>query len=381
MPKILYLVTEDWFFASHFLPMARAAREAGLDVAVATRIHQHQGQISAEGIRLVAYDSSRGSVSVVRGLRELLQTLSIVRRERPDIIHCIALRPVLFGGLVARWLGIKAVVLAPTGLGHLWIEDGFGVRALRSAVRFIVGTILRGPRTRYLFENRDDPVEFGLDPAGSNVTIVGGAGVDPAQFPPSPEPPAPPVKFAVVARMIRPKGIAEAVEAIQRVRAGGVQAELHLFGASDPSNRSAIPDDVLRAWCAKPGIHWHTHVDDVARVWREHHAALLLTYREGMPRALIEAAAAGRPIITTDVAGCREVVRNGQEGLLVPARDVAAAASAIDTLARDAALRARLGAAAHARFQSRFTEEAVKRVVSDLYVSLLRPSPSGSPLA
>jgi glycosyltransferase involved in cell wall biosynthesis len=379
MPKILYLVTEDWFFASHFLPMARAAREAGLDVAVATRIDRHQEAISAEGCRLIAYDSSRSSVSVLRGLRELRQMLSIVRREQPDIVHCIALRPVVFGGLVARCLGIKAVVLAPTGLGHLWIEDGFGVRALRAVVRFVVGTILRGPRTRYLFENRDDPAVFGLDPDGGNVTIVGGAGVDPAQFPASPEPPAPPVKFAVVARMIRPKGIAEAVEAIARARAGGVQAELHLFGASDPSNRSAIPDDVLRAWCAKPGIRWHAHVDDVARVWREHHAALLLTYREGMPRALVEAAAAGRPIIATDVPGCREVVRNGQEGLLVPARDVAAAASAIETLAGDAALRARLGAAAHARFQSLFTEEAVKRVVSNLYASLLRRSPAEGP--
>ena len=168
--------------------------------------------------------------------------LSILRRERPDIVHCIALRPVLFGGLVARLVGIKAIVLAPTGLGHLWVEDGLLVRALRSAVRFMVGTVLRGSGTRYLFENRDDPTEFGLDPDGSNVTIVGGAGVNPDEFPTSPEPPAPPVKFAVVSRMIWHKGIAAAVEAVRLARERGMPVELHLFGMPDSSSRNSIPE-------------------------------------------------------------------------------------------------------------------------------------------
>jgi glycosyltransferase involved in cell wall biosynthesis len=233
---------------------------------------------------------------------------------------------------------------------------------------------LRGPRTWFLFENRDDPREFGLAPDGPQVVIVGGAGVDPNDFPVRPEAPAPPVRLAVVARMIRPKGIAEAVEATRRARALGAPVVLDLYGDPDPDNRLSIDEAELRRWSSEPGIRWHGRTDDVARVWHEHHIALCLTYyREGLPRSLIEAAAAGRPIVTTDIAGCRELVRDGREGFVVPPHDIDAAARAVVTLAGDAALRARMGAAANARFHERFTEAAVTAAVRKLYESLLPP--------
>ena len=229
---------------------------------------------------------------------------------------------------------------------------------------------MRGGRTRYLFENAEDPLEFGLDPGGRDVTIVGGAGVDPADFPFVAEPPAPPVKVALVSRMIAPKGILEAIEAVRQARAQAA-IELHLFGDPDPADRRAISDLDLRRWSGEPGIRWHGHTDNVADVWREHHIAILLTYyREGLPRSLLEAAAAGRPIVTTDIPGCRDVVRDGREGFLVPPQDVDAAARALVKLACDASLRARMGAAANARFQERFTEQAVSRAVGDVYRSL-----------
>jgi glycosyltransferase involved in cell wall biosynthesis len=371
MPKILYLITEDWFFASHFLPMARAARDAGLDVSVATRIRGRSDEIRAEGIDIISYDTARGGVGLPGVAREFRQTLRIIKQVQPDIVHCIALRPVVIGGLAARAAGVKGLILAPTGLGRLWTENALSFRIGRKIVQFIVGRLLRNQRTYYLFENRDDPLEFGLDPADAHVTIVGGAGVDPEKFPMSPEPPAPPVKFAVVARMIRPKGIFEAVEAIRRASTAGLAVELNLYGAPDVSNRSSIPEDLLQQLSSEPGIQWHGHTDDIARVWREHHAGLFLTYyREGMPRALIEAAAAGRPVVTTNMPGCRELVRDGQEGLLVPVRDVEAAYGAITRLSKDAELRVRLGAAARARVRAGFTEEIVGREVGALYRKL-----------
>jgi len=236
----------------------------------------------------------------------------------------------------------------------------------------VIGRVLRGGGTRYLFENPEDPRAFGLDPAHPDVTIVGGAGVDPAAFPASPEPPASPVKVAVVARMLVLKGIAETVEAVRRARAQGAPIELHLYGAPDPSNRRSYSEDQLRRWAAEPGIAWHGAADDVARVWRENNVAMLLSYREGLPKALVEAAAAGRPIIAADVTGCREVVRDGIEGLLVPRDNADAAARALVRLAADAPLRARLGAAANARFRERFTEEAVVRTMTALYSELAR---------
>jgi glycosyltransferase involved in cell wall biosynthesis len=245
---------------------------------------------------------------------------------------------------------------------------------MRSITRLMIGR-LRGPHTRFLFENRDDPREFGLDPAGPEVTIVGGAGVDPAEFPVMPEPPSPPLKVAVVSRMIAAKGIADAIDAVRRAQALGAPIELHLYGAPDPSSRDAISEDLLRRWSSEPGITWHGRTEDVGRVWREHHVALLLSYyREGLPRALLEAAAAGRPIITTDAPGCRELVRDRQEGLLVPPRDVDAAARALTELAADPALRQRLGMAASARVREAFTEDAIRQAVGGLYRALLPSS-------
>jgi glycosyltransferase involved in cell wall biosynthesis len=373
MPKILYLVTADWFFVSHFLPMARTAREAGFDVVIAARTGSKAVRIDAEGFRLVPLDNERGSMGLAEALRYVRQAYRIIRAERPDVVHCIALRPLLLGGIAAKFAGVRQIVLAPTGLGHLWTENSLLARLVRMPVRAAVAW-LRGPRTWFLFENRDDPREFGLAPDGPQVVIVGGAGVDPNDFPVRPEAPAPPVRLAVVARMIRPKGIAEAVEATRRARALGAPVVLDLYGDPDPDNRLSIDEAELRRWSSEPGIRWHGRTDDVARVWHEHHIALCLTYyREGLPRSLIEAAAAGRPIVTTDIAGCRELVRDGREGFVVPPHDIDAAARAVVTLAGDAALRARMGAAANARFHERFTEAAVTAAVRKLYESLLPP--------
>jgi len=375
MPKILYLVTEDWFFVSHFLPMAEAAQHCGYQVAVATRVRDDGERLKANGVSVIPMESRRGSFSPLLVLHDFVRLISILRAERPDIVHCIALRPIVIGGLAAKFSGVRAVILAPTGLGHLWLERGIFGRVGRAIVRFVIGSWLRGPRTRYLFENRDDPRALGLDSDAADVIMVGGAGVDPAEFPGSPEPPAPPVRVAVVARMIWPKGIGEAVAAAGRALALGAPVELDLFGRPDPSNPRSIPEETLRQWSSLPGIMWRGHATDIAAVWRDHHIALFLSaYPEGLPRCLVEAAAAGRPIVTTDVTGCREVVRNGIEGFLVPPGDNEAAAHALVTLAADRALRIKFGAAAKARFHERFTADAVKQTVRRLYRSLGPPA-------
>jgi glycosyltransferase involved in cell wall biosynthesis len=369
MPKILYFVTEDWFFVSHFLPMARAARDAGFEVIVATRIEKEAQRILDEGMRIVPLGGDRRSLNFLAGACEIRGAFRIIKREKPDIVHCIALRPAVLGGIAARFAKVKGLVIAPTGLGQLWVDDQLWIRMVRSVIRGALVFCLRGPRTKYLFENSEDVSEFRLKPCDPDVTVVGGAGVNQRDFPVFAEPPAPPIKVALVSRMIAAKGIAEAVEATRRARAL-VPIELHLFGKPDPLDRRSISEEELRQWAAEPGIFWHGRTDDVPAVWREHHIAILLSYREGLPRTLVEAAAAGRPIVTTDVAGCREVVRDGKEGFLVPPRDVEAAACALVKLAQDPELRIRFGAAANSRFRKRFTEEAVQEVVRELYRSL-----------
>ena len=233
MPKLLYLFSEDWAFSHFFLPMVRAARAAGFEVVVATRVRNHADQIAAAGCRVVPLEAERRSFGPREIVRSMGRIAQIVREERPDVVQCIALRMVVLGALAARLAGARNVVLAPTGLGHLWIANGPIERIARPLIRLLVGRLLRSRRTQYLFENADDPAEFGLDPAGSDVTVVGGSGIDPVLFPFMPEPAAPPVKVAVVARMIVPKGIAEAVAAVRRARERGVAIELDLYGAPD----------------------------------------------------------------------------------------------------------------------------------------------------
>jgi glycosyltransferase involved in cell wall biosynthesis len=374
MAKLLFFHSEDWAFCRHFLPMARAAQAAGFEVAVAVRVRNDAHRLQAAGCRVIPLEAERRSLGPLEIVRSFTRMVRIVKAERPDVVHCIAMRTVVLGGLAARLAGAPRLVLAPTGLGHVWIANGPLERLVRPLARLVIGRILRGPSTRYLFENSEDPREFGLAPAGADVTIVGGAGVDPARVPVTPEPPAPPLKVAVIGRMLVPKGIGETVAAVRRARAQGAPIELNLYGEPDPSNRRSFSEAQLREWTSEPGIAWHGPTEDVAKVWRENHVAMLLSYREGLPKALVEAAAAGRAIVASDVTGCREVVRDGIEGLLVPLGDVDAAARALMQLAADPALRARLGAAAHARFQERFTEEAVVRTMTAFYSALRKLS-------
>ena len=371
MPKLLYLVTEDWFFVSHFLPMARTAKAAGFEVVVATRVRDHGARIAAEGFRVVALENERRSFGAFEALRGFFRMVRIVREERPDIVHCIALRMVVLGGLAARFGGAKRLVLAPTGLGHLWSNNGPIERVARALARFVVGHWLKGPDTRYLFENTDDPREFGLDPDKPPVTIVPGAGVDPDEF-------APVAGACGAAGEGRGGGAHDRAEGHRRSRRGGAPRAR--------ARRAGRAASLWRARSVEPALLHRGRVARVvgraghrlARPYRmtsppsgaTNHVAMLLTwYREGVPRSLIEAAACGRPIVTTDAPGCRDLVRDRREGMLVPLRDSEAAARALVELASDADLRARLGAAARARFLERFTEAAVRASVASVYGS------------
>ncbi|KQT57338.1 MULTISPECIES: glycosyltransferase family 4 protein [unclassified Aureimonas] len=370
-PKILFLATEDWFFASHFLPMARAAREMGLEVVVVARVRDARAPIEATGARLVALEADRRSLDPRAIGGAVGQVAEILRREKPDILHCIALRSILIGGAAARQAGIGRLVFALTGLGFLGAKRGLVGVAARLGVRTAIRRVFETPGTRYLFENPDDPRLLGLDPGAETMTIVGGAGIDPEALHPAPLPGGETLRIALVARMLWSKGIDLAVEAVGAARAGGADVELSLYGAPDPANPKAIPAEQLDEWSRRDGISWHGPTRDVAAVWRNHHAACLPSRGgEGLPRTLLEAAACGRALLTTDVPGCRSFVRDGIEGRVVqPA--AAPLASAISALARDRPLVARMGEAARARVLDGYTERDVMEVVKRLYASLL----------
>lgn len=380
MAKLIFVVTEDWFFVSHFLPMARAAREMGLDVAVVGRDNGRAQPIRALGCRFIPLQAERRSLSPFALIRQIVALNRVFRQEKPDIVHCIALKPIGLGGLAARLAGVPAQVFALTGLGFLGARQDAAGDMARRAVTFAMRFGLETAGTRYLFENPDDPRQLGLDPEDrSKVALVGGAGVDPLIFTPLPFPDAPPLKVAVVARMLWSKGIDTVVDAVTAAQLAGANVQLSLYGQPDPSNPKSIPIETLAAWSTRPGITWHGPTADIEAVWRTHHVAALTSRGgEGLPRTLLEAAACGRPIITSDVPGCRHFVRNGRDGHVVPPDDVAATAQALAGFARNPSLVAKMGQSARERLLDGFTERDVMDRVKALYRDLIAaPAPAG----
>jgi glycosyltransferase involved in cell wall biosynthesis len=295
-----------------------------------------------------------------------------IRDFKPDLLHLIALRAIALGWVAAFGTGVKGLVLAPTGLGYLFSKRTPLHRLARSSVKRLIGWSLASGQTRLLVENHDDPVKLGVSLSHPRLTIIGGAGLDPEFFLPLHEPPMPPLRFAVVARMLRAKGIAEAVSAFARARDRHEGIELHLYGDVDPANPTSFTREEMAMFATLLGVFWHGFERDVRKVWRDNHVALLLTVREGMPRTLAEAAACARPVIATDVAGCREIVQHGVNGLRVPLGDIPATAEALVQLASLDEVRTEMGRRSRAVFESRFTVEIVTRAVLDLYADLLR---------
>ena len=376
-PKLLFLVTEDWYFWSHRLPVARAARDAGFAVVVAARVQGHGEQIRAEGFRLCPLAWRRRGDGIVGAGRALRDIAALYRRERPDIVHLVALKPVLFGGIAARLAFLRGTarptqIAAVTGLGSGLMPAScfarLGRSALGWAMRHAAGdgpVIVQNPEDGALLAG------FGIAPP--RIVLIRGSGVDTDHFAPLPEPPGGTVTVALVARMLRSKGAPEAVAAVRRLRSQGLAIELVLAGPTDPDNRDSLSAAELSALTAGPGVKWLGRVEDVRAVWRRAAIAVMpSTYGEGVPKALLEAAACGRAIVAADMPGCREAVRAGESGLLVAPHDVGALAEALAALARDPGRRQAMGCAGRALVEREFGEAAVASQTVALYHAALR---------
>lgn len=371
-PRLLYLVTEDWYFCSHRLPVARAARDAGAEVVVATRVGAHRAPIEAEGFRVVPLSWRRGSHGPVDEIAAIREIAAVYRRERPDLVHHVALKPVIHGSVAATLVGVPHVVNALTGLGALFIGSNARTRALGGAARALLKPLLNRRGSRVILQNEDD--RRLLETRGllghDRVSLIRGSGVDTARFRPAPEPAGPPVAV-LVARMLRDKGVEEFVAAARILQQRGVDVRLQLAGPADPDNPATLDESRLRGWQNEGVVDWLGLVDDMPALWGQTHIAVLPSYREGLPKALLEAASCGRAMVATDVPGCREIVRHEETGLLVPAKDAAALADAIQRLANDGTLRRRLGANAREVVEREFAEEIVVRETLALYRELL----------
>jgi glycosyltransferase involved in cell wall biosynthesis len=372
-PRLLFLIDEDRDFCTHRLDLGRAAREAGFEVLVATHVQRHAKQIEEEGFKLVPIKLRRGVQSPLRDLAALIELIRLYRREKPEIIHHVALKQVVFGGIAARIVRAPAVVNAITGLGYLVQSEGLRPRLIRSAIKPALRWVLASPRSAVILQNDCDCEE--LVQAGmvkrSQVVVIRGAGVNVSVFCPSPEPNGVPV-VVLAARMLRTKGIGEFVQAARLVKSNGIQVRCVLAGTVDKENPATLSEEELRRWEEDGVVEWWGQVDDMAGVFAQSQVVVLPTYYgEGLPKVLLEAAACGRPLVATRVRGCQEIVRDGENGLLVPPKDPEALALAIVTLLRDSALRSRMGACGRDIVVKEFSAERIAGETIAVYGQLL----------
>jgi len=343
-PKLLYFITEDWVFCSHRLPLALAAQDAGYDVAVVTHVSEHGDAIRQAGIRLIPFNLSRRGMNLLSELVVLARLVILYRKEKPDLVHNVAMKPVLYGSLAARLSGVTRVVNALTGLGYFFTSDQPKARLLRPVIGSAFRALLNSRGSLLILQNQDDRAMF-IRKRFINkeqIRLIRGSGVDTAAFPPSPEPSGIPVVM-LASRMLWDKGIKEFVEAARQIKARGVDARFVLVGDTDTHNPTAISNEQLTAWQTEGVIEWWRRRDDMPAVLAKAHIVCLPSYREGLPKVLLEAASCGRPIVTTDTPGCREVVSNGENGLLVPVRSTVDLAAALQLLIEKPELRKKMG--------------------------------------
>jgi glycosyltransferase involved in cell wall biosynthesis len=369
--RILYVVTEDWYFLSHRLPMARAAKAAGYEVHVATRLKNGRAAIEKEGFVPHALDWSRGSLSPRESLTAILALRRLLKDLQPAILHNVALKPVLLGTAASLGLSATAVVNSLTGLGSLFIGEAKVNGSARAAVRLALSRLLRRKRSRTIVQNPDDRafvIALGAPP--ESVVLIPGSGVDTAHFTPLPEPP-PPITAAYVGRMLADKGVVTLIEAFSLLGKRKVPLKLLLAGDCDRENPGSLAPEQLREFASLYGIEWLGHVADIREVWARAHFAVLASRREGLPKSLLEAAACGRAMVATDAPGCREIAIEGETALTVPVGDASALAAAMAKLAADPGLRKRFGANARRLVESKFSAEAIGRATVALYGELV----------
>jgi glycosyltransferase involved in cell wall biosynthesis len=372
MPTLLFFITEDWVFCSHRLPLAVAAVKAGFDVTIITNVNSHGEKIRSSGIRLIPLPLRRSSMNPLRELKTLWQVICIYRSVQPDIVHHVAIKPVLYGSIAALAAGKPRVVNALTGMGYLFISNTLKAKLVRGFIKIVFSILLNIGRTRLIMQNSDDIkmlVEQGITDE-SRVRLIRGAGVSVTIFVPTPEPPIP-ITIILPARMLLDKGVVEFVNAARILKMQGCLARFVLVGGQDPENPANISDMQLGMWQQEGVIEWWGFQADMVSVFSKAHIVCLPSYREGLPKALLEAAACGKPIVATDVPGCREIVRAGVNGFLVPARDSDTLAEALRNLIDNKVLREQMGSNGREMVLNEFSEEKIIAETMLVYRELL----------
>lgn len=380
--KVVLFANTDWYLYNFRRSLALALRKAGHDVLLISPPGPYGTKLEALGLRWLAAPMDRRSLNPLREAALLIWLRRLLLAEKADLVHGFTIKCAVYGSLAARMAGVKARVNAVAGMGYVFTSADLKARMLRPVVRALMRGSLDGQNARLILQNPDDMNLFrhaGLVQP-EHMRLIPGSGVDCERFAPLDLPaeskPALGGRLRVVlpARLLWDKGLAEFVEAARLLHAEGRAIDFLLAGDPDPGNPAAVPEATVRGWVTEGLLEWLGHIDDMPALFRSVDVVVLPSYREGLPKGLIEAAACALPLVTTDVPGCREVVTDDVDGLLVPVKNAKALAHAIARLHDDPDLRTRLGAAARAKALAEFDESVVIERTMAVYTELLPSS-------
>lgn len=367
--KLLYFVTEDSYFCSHRLALARAAKLAGYEVSVLTRENEHGDVIRNEGFKLIPLNISRGSINPLRELKTLVEIWRAYNMVKPDIVHHVALKPVLYGGVVTFLNKKIKVVNLIAGLGAVFSSSKLKAKLLQPFVKLLLRALFRRSSSRVVVQNSEDRLLLINDILINSgfVTLIKGSGVDTEAFPVRPFPEGR-VRIALVSRLLWDKGVGEFIEAVNILKNRKIEFDALLVGKPDNENISSVSQQQLDQWQQDGMVECTGFVGDIAGFWQRTHIAVLPSYYgEGIPKCLIEASSSGRPAVTTDTSGCNEIIRDGVNGFLVPVRDAFALANALEKLIVDASLREKMGALGRKMVEEEFSDKKIIAETLDVY--------------
>jgi glycosyltransferase involved in cell wall biosynthesis len=377
MPRLLFVANDAAFFISHRLPLAQSARRRGYDVHIATPLSAAVEFIQQQGFPYHPLPLSRQGRNPWQEGKGVIALYTLYRRLKPELVHHVTLKPILYGGIAARLARVPGVVNAFTGLGYAFIASGWRGSLLRGGLKWPLQWALGHGNGCTIFQNHNDRslfIQSGMV-AEQAAVLIKGSGVDMAIYTPQPEPQGVPVVLCA-ARMLWDKGVGEFIEAARKLQAAGIAARFVLVGAPDPGNPTAVPIEVLERWQREGTVEWWGYQENMPEILSQANVVCLPSYREGLPKVLIEAAACGRAIVTTDVPGCREVVCHGRNGLLVAVRDSKCLAAALQTLIENPVKRQRMGREGRALAITDYSIDCVIEQTLKLYARLLEKESS-----
>ncbi|MDG2538941.1 glycosyltransferase family 4 protein [Dyella jiangningensis] len=375
--KVILFANTDWYLYNFRRSLALALRHAGCDVLLISPPGPYGEKLRQLGLRWEPLPMERRSLNPMRELALLWYLIRLIRREQPTLVHGFTIKCAVYGSLAARLAGVPVRVNAVAGMGYVFTSDQLKARLLRPVVRGLLRLALGGEQARLILQNSDDVALFtqaGLvDP--EHIRLIRGSGVDCARFADVPRAASNDgsLRVLLASRLLWDKGIEEFIGALRQLRDQGRPIDALLAGMPDPGNPAAVPESTIQGWVEEGLVTWLGHVDDMNRLLGSVHVVVLPSYREGLPRTLVEAAACGLPLITTDVPGCREVVRDGVDGLLVPVKNSDALAAAIRRLQDQPEFAYQLGQAARRKARAEFDEGIVIRRTMEVYAELCQP--------